>query len=329
MQYRKLGKYGLELSAISLGTWATIGEDFSFKKAQAIFGTAYDFGINYFDTAETYNDGNAEIVLGKILKKFNWPRETYVISSKVFFGTYKKKPNTFGLSRKHVIEGCAATLKRLKLEYLDIYFCHRADLTTPIEETVLAMNTLINQGKILYWGTSEWTIEQFLFAYRFACENRLFPPVAEQLQYNMFHRKQVENEFSEIFNETGLGITAWSPLKSGLLVGKYKNQIPADSRLGKKQNKWLLPEVLGLFPEKRLKQVAELEHFSLFELGIPLKQLALAWCIHNKFITSAITGASEVEHILNMVKIFELGIVLTTDVIKRIDEIINFCPEEN
>jgi len=324
MLYRRLGRSGLELSVISLGTWATIGETLDIKNYELILGTAYDLGINYFDTAETYANGRAESEFGLLLKKFRWPRETFVISGKVFWGTNKKCPNTWRLSRKHIIEGCNATLKRLKLDHLDIFLCHRADPDTPFEETVLAMNTLIQQGKILYWGTSEWSTDQYLAAYHFATSNNLYAPITEQLQYNIFHRKKVEEEFMLLQEKIGLGITCWSPLKSGLLADKYTNGIPSNSRLGKKGNEWLVPEIMGVSPEKRLKQVCALKEFAYRELGISIQQFALAWCIYNQSIASAITGASDVSHIKEAIVAIEAVKKFNLNIMGKVDNILEF-----
>jgi voltage-dependent potassium channel beta subunit len=223
MEYRRLGNSGLQVSLLSLGSWVTFGNQIDDKTAEHLMKIAYDGGVNFFDNAETYANGKAELVMGKILKKMKWDRSTYLVSSKVFWGGIL--PNQYGLSRKHIVEACHAALKRLQVDYLDLYFCHRPDRNTPIEETVRAMSYLIDSGKILYWGTSEWSAQQISEAYGIARQYNLVPPTMEQPQYNMFHRERFEIEYHRLYSEIGLGTTIWSPLSSGLLTGKYKRKI--------------------------------------------------------------------------------------------------------
>jgi voltage-dependent potassium channel beta subunit len=225
MEYRRLGKAGLQVSALSLGSWLTFGNQIKDDVAEQLMHTAYNNGINFFDNAETYAGGKSEIVMGNILKKSGWGRDTFVVSSKVFWGG--KLPNQMGLSRKHVVEACHAALKRLQVDYLDLYYCHRPDHITPMEETVRAMTDLIQQGKVLYWGTSEWSAQEIQEAIGTARQYNLIPPVVEQPQYNLFHRNRVEAEYNKLYTSpTGLGTTIWSPLASGILTGKYQNQTP-------------------------------------------------------------------------------------------------------
>jgi voltage-dependent potassium channel beta subunit len=231
MQYRRLGSSGLKVSALSFGSWVTFGAQIGDDVAQRCMEIAYERGVNFFDNAETYANGKSEIVMGNILKKLNWDRTSYVVSSKVFWGG--KKPNQLGLSRKHVMEACNAALKRLQVEYLDLYFCHRPDPDTPVEETVHAMNVLIQQGKIFYWGTSEWSADRIVEAHTYAQKNNLVGPTMEQPQYNLFHRERFEKEYAPLYSKYGMGTTIWSPLASGMLTGKYNdvNISPTDTRM--------------------------------------------------------------------------------------------------
>lgn len=261
MEYRKLGKTGLQLSALSLGSWLTFGKQITDQTAEELMTVAYDAGVNFFDNAEIYATGKSEIVMGNILKKTEWRRSSYVVSSKVYFGDGNRLPNETGLSKKHIIEGCNNSLKRMQLDYLDLFFCHRPDPQTPIAETVWAMNQLIAQGKILYWGTSEWSAAQIMEAQLFAERYRLAAPVMEQPQYNMFHREKVELEYNQVYKtEAGLGTTIWSPLASGVLTDKYlNNQDPQETRLNMKGLEWLKEATLN---QERLVKVAKLQQIA-------------------------------------------------------------------
>src|ERR1044071_4147096 len=228
MEYRRLGRSGLQVSLLSFGSWVTFGKQIGDQVADELMTIAYENGVNFFDNAEIYARGRSETVMGSILKKKGWPRSSWCVSSKVYFGYEEGKPNQTGLSRKHITEGCHAALKRLQVDYIDLFFCHRPDKNTPIEETVWAMNTLIQQGKILYWGTSEWSPEEIMSAFVFAEKNRLIGPTMEQPQYNMFERTKLEKDYQLLFRDFGLGTTIWSPLASGLLTGKYINADPKD-----------------------------------------------------------------------------------------------------
>lgn len=237
MDYRHLGTAGVQVSALSFGAWVTFAQQIDKETAAECMTAAYDAGVNFFDNAEAYANGKAEIMMGNILKEKGWARDTFLVSSKVFWGG--QLPNQQGLSRKHIMEACHAALRRLQVDYLDFYFCHRPDPDTPIEETVWTMDNLIRQGKVLYWGTSEWSADQIMQAYGIARQHHLIPPAMEQPQYNMFHRHKVEVEFTRLYREIGLGTTVWSPLASGLLTGKYSHGVPEDSRMRMKMYAWL------------------------------------------------------------------------------------------
>ena len=240
MQYRRLGKSGLQVSEFSLGSWVTFAKQVDTGDAKSLMTAAYDAGVNFFDNAEGYEAGASETVMGEALTDLGWSRDSFVVSSKVFWGG--EKPNQKGLSRKHVIEACHKALKRLQVEYLDLYFCHRPDVDTPIVETVRAMHDLIAQGKVLYWGTSEWSAQQITEAHQAARDWHLTPPTMEQPQYNLFERHKVEEDYLPIYDTYGLGTTIWSPLASGLLTGKYNNGLPADSRAMLPGYEWLRKE---------------------------------------------------------------------------------------
>src|SRR5262249_40561192 len=259
MDYRRLGKSGLKVSELSLGAWVTFGNQVDVDLAVDCMTAAYDVGCNFFDNAESYAGGQAEIVMGKALKKLGWQRDSYIVSSKVFSGAVSNpKPNQRGLSRKHVVEACHQALDRLQLDYLDLYFCHRPDPETPIEETVWAMTDLIHQGKVLYWGTSEWSAQEIMEAYSIARQYNLIPPTMEQPQYHMFHRRRVEKESSRLYDVIGMGTTIWSPLASGLLSGKYNDGVPADSRINLPGYEWLRERFMSEQGQRQLAAVREL-----------------------------------------------------------------------
>ena len=320
MEYRRLGRSGLQVSALSLGSWLTFGKQITDNVAEDLMVTAYENGVNFFDNAEIYARGKSEIVMGNILKKQGWNRDTYVVSSKVFWGG--DKPNQTGLSRKHVIEGCHAALKRFQLDYLDLYFCHRADPNTPMEETVWAMNDLIRQGKILYWGTSEWSAQQIMEAILIARRDHLVPPTMEQPQYNLLHRGRFELEYSRIFSEMGYGSTIWSPLASGILSGKYNDGFPEGTRLGMQGLEWLRDKMHteeNLIVARKLTALAQ-------DLGTALPSLSIAWCLKNPNVSSVILGASTTDHLIANFKAFETLALLSDDVIQSIEEIVNNKP---
>jgi len=322
MEYRRLGKSGLQVSALSLGSWLTFGNQISDKVADELMGIAYDAGVNFFDNAEGYAEGKSEEVMGKILKSQKWERESFIVSSKVFFGTENKGPNRVGLSRKHVIEACNAALKRLQVDYLDLYFCHRPDKQTPIEETVWAMNTLLQQGKILYWGTSEWSAAEIMEAIVVAKQYNLIGPTMEQPQYNLIERNKLENEYLHLFKEHGLGTTIWSPLASGLLSGKYTTGDTKNTRLDLKGMDWLKDRVMA---EEKMKKVVELQKLA-DKMNLPLAKLSLAWCLKNPNVSTMILGASKAAQLKENLTVLEVVPLLTEKVMANIDEIMGTKP---
>ena len=323
MEYRRLGKSGLKVSALSFGAWVTFAQQISKETASDLMVAAFDAGVNFFDNAEAYAGGKAETVMGKILEKQGWARDEFVVSSKVFWGG--EKPNQKGLSRKHVIEACHAALRRLRVDYPDLYFCHRPDPETPIEETVRAMTDLIRQGKVLYWGTSEWSAEQISEAHNLARQYGFETPTMEQPQYNMFHREKVEKEFAPLYGDLGLGTTIWSPLASGLLTGKYNNGDPGDTRMSLKGYEWLKEHMTNDEAKKRLETVKALAGVAA-ELDTNLPRLALAWCLRNPHVSTVITGASRVEQLQDNMKAVEVVGRLTPEVLERIEGLLGNAP---
>lgn len=320
MHYRRLGKSGLKLSEVGLGAWVTFGSQIDEQMAYDLIHRAYDAGVNFFDNADVYANGQAEVVMGRVIKDL--PREALVISSKVFAPSLPG-PNGRGLSRKHVTEAINASLKRLDLEYLDLYFCHRFDPDTPLDEVVFTMTHLIEQGKILYWGTSEWTAAQISQAVGVARQYNLIPPTMEQTQYNMLHRKALEAEITPIAKELGIGLTTYSPLHFGILTGKYNQGIPQGSRATLENMSWmqenLKPEVLDIV--KELGVVAA-------ELGVTQAQMAIAWILQRKVISSVITGATSPGQLEENLKAVEAVPLLTEDVIAYLDTILGNHPVE-
>lgn len=324
MEYRYLGKSGLRVSALSYGAWVTFNDQFDEDTAYDCMVAAYDAGVNFFDNAEAYSAGEAEVMMGKVIKKAGWKRSDLVISTKIFWGG--KGINDRGLSRKHIIEGTDAALKRLDTEYVDLIFCHRADLDTPIEETVRAMNHVIDQGKAFYWGTSEWSAAQIMEAYQIARRENLIPPLMEQPEYNMFRRDKIEKEFLPLYNKIGLGTTIWSPLKSGILTGKYNNGVPDDSRLSLPGYEWLKEALLSEEGLKNIEKVKKLTKIAE-ELGISMTALALTWAVKNPNVSTVITGASKPEQVKENMKVLDYVSLLTDDVMERIEEILDNKPE--
>lgn len=326
MEYRRLGKSGLQLSELSLGSWLTFGKQIENNIAEDLMKLAYDNGVNFFDNAEIYARGESEIVMGKILKKMKWDRDSYVVSSKVFFGyrgTENTKPNQNGLSRKHVFEACHQALERLQVDYLDLFFCHRPDKNTPIEETVWAMHNLITQGKILYWGTSEWSAQEIMEAHMVAKQYNLIGPTMEQPQYNMLHRQKVEVEFNQIYKTVGLGTTIWSPLASGVLTGKYNQKTqPKDTRLVMEGMDWLKDSVVT---RENLDKVAQLEKIAK-NLGLSLPLLAIAWCLKNENVSTVMLGASKLSQLEENFKAIEAKAKLTPEVMEAIEKALNNKP---
>jgi voltage-dependent potassium channel beta subunit len=319
-----MGKTGLQLSVLSFGSWVTFAKQIDDGVSDRLMSIAYDNGINFFDNAEVYARGESEKMMGRVLKSKNWERSSYTVSSKAFFGWRgdKNKPNQTGLSRKHLVEACEEALQRLQLDYLDIFFCHRPDKNTPIEEVVWTMNTLIQQGKILYWGTSEWGGAEIMEAHMVAREYRLIGPAVEQPQYNLFERYKVEVDYFTIFKNIGMGTTIWSPLASGLLTGKYNDGIPSDSRLALEGFDWLKDRTLI---GDRIGRVKQLGDFAL-ELGTNLSALSIAWCIRNPNVTTAILGATKEAQLTENLQALEVLPKLTPEVMEKIDEIMDTKP---
>jgi voltage-dependent potassium channel beta subunit len=322
MEYRKLGKSGIKISALSFGTWITFGKQIDNKLADELISTAYENGVNFFDSAEIYARGKAEEVLGHIIQQKDWARSSYMVSSKVFFGYEKDLPNQTGLSRKHIVEGCNAALKRLKLDYIDLFFCHRPDKNTPIEETVWSMHQLIMQGKILYWGTSEWSAAEILEAHYFAKANHLIGPTMEQPQYNMFERQKMENEYLSVFKNFGLGTTIWSPLGSGVLSEKYLNTMPSDTRLTIEGMDWLKERSLS---EEKLEKVKQLNTIAK-SLNTSLPKLAIAWCLKNEFVSTVMLGASKVDQLKETLQAMDVLALLDEDMMLKIETVLNNKP---
>jgi voltage-dependent potassium channel beta subunit len=327
MEYRRLGKAGLQLSLLSIGSWVTFSNQVDVASATRIMGAAYDGGMNFFDNAEAYAAGQSELIMGQVLKNSGWRRDSYVVSSKVFWGSVQNpRPNQTGLSRKHIIEACHQAMERLQVDYLDLYFCHRPDPNTPVEETVRAMSDLVSQGKVLYWGTSEWTASQILEAFSTARQYNLVPPTMEQPEYNMFARERVEMDYLRLFRDFGLGTTIWSPLASGILTGKYNNGIPAGSRLELPGYEWLRNRVNSEEGKLKIEKVKRLSQLAA-DLGTTMPHLGLAWCARNPNVSTVITGASREEQVHDNLKALEVIPLLTDEVMGKIEEILANKPK--
>jgi len=323
MEYRSLGRSGLKISALSFGAWVTFGDQVGEDVAGACLKTAYDAGVNFFDNAEAYAGGRAEIMMGDVIKKSGWRRAGLVISTKIFWGG--NGVNDRGLSRKHILEGTDAALKRLQLNYVDLIYCHRPDVETPLEETVGAMNHLIQQGKALYWGTSEWSAREIAEAIHIARREHLIPPTMEQPQYNMFTRERVEKEYAPLYREFGLGTTVWSPLAGGLLTGKYDKGIPPGTRASLPGYEWLRERFEGAQMEAKTEKVRRLRTIAA-EVGTTPAQLALAWCLKNPNVSSVITGASRPEQVAENMQAGEAVDRLTAEIMGRIETILGNAP---
>jgi voltage-dependent potassium channel beta subunit len=324
MEYRYMGKTGLQLSVLSFGSWVSFHKQISDDVADELMGIAYDNGVNFFDNAEVYALAESEKMMGRVLKKKNWDRTSYTVSSKAFFGWRGKenKPNQTGLSRKHLTEACNEALQRLQTDYLDLYFCHRPDKAVPIEEVVWTMHNLIQQGKILYWGTSEWSGVEIMEAHRVAHQYGLIGPAMEQPQYNLLERNKMENEYKMIFKTVGMGTTIWSPLASGLLSGKYNDGIPDDSRFAITGFDWLKDRWMK---DNLLDKVKKLGAYAK-ELGVSTAALSIAWCIKNPDVTTAILGASKKEQLLENLKALEVMQQLDASVMQKIEDIVQTKP---
>jgi len=324
MEYRRLGKAGLQVSVLSFGSWVSFSKQINDQTADELMGIAYDNGVNFFDNAEVYALGESEKMMGRVFKNKKWDRSSFLVSSKAFFGWRGKgnKPNQTGNSRKHLIEACNEALQRLGVDYLDLFFCHRPDKNTPVEETVWAMNHLIQQGKVFYWGTSEWSGVEIMEAHRVAERYGLIGPTMEQPQYNLFERNKVENEFLEIYKNVGLGTTIWSPLAAGLLTGKYNNGVPEGSRFALEGFDWLKDKWVM---EEKVKKVKKLSEFAA-ELGVDTAALSIAWCIKNPNVSTAILGATQKQQLLDNLKSLEVVAKLTPDVMDKIETIMKTKP---
>jgi len=325
MEYRKMGKTGLQLSVLSFGSWVTFARQTDDQDNDRLMSIAYDAGVNFFDNAEVYSAGKSEEMMGRVLKQKDWDRTSYVLSSKAFFGWKgeDKKPNQHGLSRKHLMEACHEALTRLQTDYLDLYYCHRSDPNVPMEEIVRTMNTLIQQGKILYWGTSEWSAAEIVEAHMVAKQLGLEGPAVEQPEYNLFNRRKMESEFLSIFKNIGMGTTIWSPLASGLLTGKYNNGIPEGTRLSLEGYEWLKDATLVDDKISKVIKLADLAE----ELGVSLSTLSIAWCISNPNVTTAILGATKESQLTENLKALDVLPLLTPEVLTRIDDIMETKPQ--
>jgi voltage-dependent potassium channel beta subunit len=324
MEYRHLGRSGIQVSALSFGSWVTFGNQMDEGPVQECMAAAYEAGVNFFDNAEVYASGVSETLMGKALKKLGWRRGSYLVSTKFFWGLHNNVNEKNTLNRKRLLEAMDGSLQRLQLDYVDLVFCHRADRETPIEETVWAMHDIVARGKAIYWGTSEWSAAEIMEAWQIADRHHLHKPVMEQPQYNMLERGKVEHEYARLYRDIGLGTTTWSPLASGLLTGKYNDGIPANSRATLKGYEWLKPSVTD---PKRIEIVRKLVPIAA-DLGTNMALLALAWCLKNPNVSTVITGASHVDQVRANMKALEVVEKLTPEVMQRIEETLGNKPEE-
>lgn len=321
MEYRYLGKSGLNVSALSLGSWINFGTKVNEDIAIDLIKLAYDNGVNFFDNAESYEKGVSELIMGNALKKLCLPRDGYCLSSKVFLGG--DLPTQKGLNAKHIRDGCHNSLRRLQVDYLDLFFCHRPDFNTPLEETIWAMNNLIQQGKVIYWGTSEWPVHQITRAIEIAKRYNLIPPITEQPQYNVFNRKKMESEYTTLFLKYKYGATTWSPLASGLLTGKYNNGVPEDSRMKLSKYSFLKKQLLdSAIGQKNIKKARKLLPIA-DSLNCSLAQLSIAWCIINHNVSTVILGASNIKQLEENLKSLDVTKKLKKDVIDSIETVLN------
>ncbi|MCU1377855.1 MAG: Voltage-gated potassium channel subunit beta channel subunit beta (Kv-beta) [Acidimicrobiales bacterium] len=318
MEYRRLGRSGLQVSVLSFGSWVTFGSQLDTNLAKDCLAAARDAGVNFFDNAESYGGGESEKIMGQAIRDLGWSRDSYVISTKVFWGLSDTVNMQNTLNRKYLMQAIDGSLGRLGLDFVDLLFCHRADPHTPIEETVWAMSDIVSSGKALYWGTSQWNADEIRAAWEIAERHHLHKPVVEQPQYNLLNREKVEQEYARLYDEIGLGLTIWSPLASGLLTGKYLDGSPSDSRAELPGYEWLKAM---LNDEEQNAKVARLKGVA-DELGVSLAELSLAWCVKNPHVSTVITGASRVEQVHQNMKALDVVPLLTDDVLTRIDEAI-------
>ena len=324
MEYRHLGKAGIRVGELSFGSWVTFHNQADVETAAEMMAVAYESGVNFFDNAESYASGKSEEVMGAALKQLGWRRSSYLISTKFYWGIHNGVNEKNTLNRKRLIEGINESLQRLQLDYVDLIYCHRPDKTTPIEETVWAMHNIIEWGKAIYWGTSEWSTGEIVAAIEIAERHHLHKPVTEQPVYNLFERQHFTKDYERVYRDYGYGTTTWSPLASGLLTGKYNEGIPADSRGALKGYDWLREK---LTDQEKLAKVRALEPIAN-ELDCSLSQLALAWCLKNPFVSTVITGASRVEQVHENMKATEVAPKLTPEILERIDQIFEVREEE-
>ena len=317
MNYRRLGRSGLKVSELSFGSWVTYGNQLDTNAARDCMAAAWDRGVNFFDNAEVYARGDSEKIMGEILRKLAWPRVRLIVSTKFFWGITDGPNEKSTLNRKYLLNAIDASLARLQLDYVDLVYCHRPDPATPIEETVWAMHDMIERGKALYWGTSEWSAAEIVAAWQIAERHHLRKPVVEQPEYNLFHRNRVEVEYKRLYEDVGLGLTTWSPLASGLLTGKYREGIPKDSRGAIERMQFLVP---ALTDKAKNEAVAQLGGVAK-DLGCTTAQLAIAWCLRNKRVSTVITGASRVAQLEENLKAADVVPKLTAVVLERIDGI--------
>lgn len=327
MEYRRLGKSGLKVSLLSFGSWVTFKNQVDVDLAVNLMKMAYDNGVNFFDNAEIYAHGQSEVIMGQALQKLGWSRDSYIVSSKVLWGaTPDPKPTQHGLSRKHVVEACHQAMERLQVDYLDLYFCHRPDPEVPMEEVVSTMTHLIQQGKVFYWGTSEWSAQQIMEAHMVARQYGWIPPTMEQPQYHMFHRERFEVEYKRLYETVGLGTTIWSPLASGILTGKYNDGIPEDSRVNLPGYEWLRKMLESDEWQQRLEKVRELTSMA-DEMGTTMARLAIAWCMKNPHVSTVILGASRASQLEENLEALALVPQLTDDVMEKIEAALGNKPE--
>lgn len=325
MQYQKLGSSGLMISRLSFGSWVTFGTQVDTRLAKNLLAQAYEAGINFFDNAEVYAGGKSETMMGEAIASLGWTRDSYCVSSKAFWGG--DKPTQSGLSRKHLVDACHAALKRLRVDYLDMFFCHRPDLDTPVEETVRTMNDLIHQGKILYWGTSEWSAQRITEAYAVARQYGLIGPTMEQPEYNMFNREKVERDYLPLYREYGMGTTIWSPLCSGILSGKYQGGIPKDSRMAQPGYEWLKKRLESEVGKDRIKKTNALIEIA-DGLGAKVSQLAIAWCLRKPFVSTVILGASKSEQLTENLGALSVLPKLNDKILNQMESILSNTPDE-
>jgi voltage-dependent potassium channel beta subunit len=315
MEYRRLGKTGLKVSVLSFGSWVTFGPQLAGSLAEDCLAAAYDAGVNFFDNAEAYSAGESERIMGQAIAALGWPRHSYVVSTKLFWGLHDVPNMRNTLNRKYLLQAVDASLERFGLDFVDLLFCHRNDPNTPIDETVWAMSDIVSAGKALYWGTSEWPADEIRAAWEIAERHHLHKPVMEQPQYNLLNRRKVEREFDRLYDDIGLGLTTWSPLASGLLTGKYRHGVPDGSRASLAGYGWLKQSLTDAGRNDAVDRLAAIAG----ELGCTLSQLAIAWCASNPRVSTVITGASRVEQVRENMAAIEVIPLLTGEVRGRMD----------